>query len=249
MLPAPNLRPVPKANKALRDHKVPRGSKARLDRKPLRASKVRLGLKALKANRVRLGRKPLTANKVRRGRKALEANRGFRGRRGRKVRRETRALRGHRGSKVSASKVRPARKAPREKQALQDRRLSVKKDRPDHKVRREKQALQGYKDYKVRKAKWGSKVLQVQPVKLAQQAAQQACMWSGRKTARTTTVPLPAARARRSLPSPARAEPLPSRRMARWKLLRAVMVRDRPWRFVCRPRNRQGLKKAVPGCL
>jgi hypothetical protein len=26
-------------------------------------------------------------------------------------------------------------------------------------------------------------------------------------------------------------------------------LRDRPWHFVCRPRNRQGLEDAVPGCL
>jgi hypothetical protein len=247
--PAPNLRRAPKASKALRARRVLRASKARPGRKPLRASKAHRGRKALKANRVRLGRKPLTASKVRLGRKALKANRGFRGRRDRKVRRETKALRGHRGSKVSASKVRPARKAPREKQALQDRRLSVKKDRPDHKVRREKQALQGYKDHKVRKAKWGSKVLQVQPVKLAQQAAQQACMWSGRIAVRTTPAHLPAARVRRLLPSPVRAERYPSQRTGTHKLPRAATARDRPWPFVCRPRNRQGLEDAVPGCL
>jgi hypothetical protein len=121
--------------------------------------------------------------------------------------------------------------------------------RPDHKVRREKQALQGHKGHKVRKAKRASKVLQVLPVKLAQQAAQQASMSSGRIAVRTTPAHLPAARARRLLPSPVRAERYPSQRTGTHKLPRAATARDRPWPFVCRPRNRQGLEDAVPGCL
>ena len=119
MLPAPNLRRAPKASKALRARRV------------LRASKAHRGRKALKANRVRLGRKPLTASKVRLGRK------------------------------VSASKDRPDCldcKARREKQVLQDRRLSAKKVRPARKGRREKQVPQGHKDRKVRRAKQASKV-------------------------------------------------------------------------------------------
>ena len=196
---------------------------------------VRRDRKDPKASKVRRDRKVRREKQALQDRKALTASKGYRGRKDRKVRREKQALQDHRVSVSKGFPVRRDRKVRREKQALQDHRVSVSKDRPDRKVRREKQALQGHKDHRVRKAKRGSKVLQVQPVKLAQQAAQQACMWSGRKTARTTTVPLPAARAKPSLLSPARAERYPSQRTGRRKPPRAATARDRRLHFACRP--------------
>jgi hypothetical protein len=50
-----------------------------------------------------------------------------------------------------------------------------------------------------------------------------------------TTVPLLAARAKRSLLSPARAERYPSQRTGTRKPPRAAIARDRRWHFVCRP--------------
>jgi hypothetical protein len=133
----------------------------------------------------------------------------------------SKALRGHKGKKVS--------KAHRDRKALKASKGF--RGRKGRKERTENKVLPGHKDRKVRKAKRASRV---QLVKLAQQVlpAQQACMWSGRITARTTPAHLPAARARRLLPSHVRAERYPSQRTGTHKLPRAATARDRPWPFV-----------------